>query len=199
MKPHRFFAHSPWRDWLALALLFALAVAFLHKTVLGNLVMVDLDVFTYFYPYRAFVAEFIRSGSLPLWNPYLFMGVPLLANIQTAVLYPLNLPLAWLSAPKMVSTSILIHIFLAASFSYGFARRVLRLGTWGALVSALTLVFSGFLGAQAGHVNQLSSLAWLPLLLWLFFVAFTDHRVTYLLLASVVVALQFLAGHIQSS
>ncbi|HJX38707.1 MAG TPA: hypothetical protein VJ714_08905, partial [Anaerolineae bacterium] len=66
-------------------------------------------------------------------------------------------------------------------------------------MSALVLAFGGFLGAQAGHVNQLSVLAWLPLLFWLFFLSFTKGRPLYALLASLVVAVQFLAGHTQSS
>ena len=32
--------------------------------------------------------EAFRAGQIPLWNPYLFSGVPFLANIQAAVLYP---------------------------------------------------------------------------------------------------------------
>jgi hypothetical protein len=193
------FREARWRDWLAVASLVGLAIAFLYRTVLGNLMIYGLDLFTYFYPYRAYLAEAARSGHLPLWNPYLFMGVPLLANIQSQVLYPLNLPLYWLSVPKMLSLSITIHLFLAAAFAYGFARRVLALAPLAASVSAITLAFGGFLGAQAGHPNQLSVLAWLPLLLWLFFLAFTQRRVRYALLGSLVVAVQFLAGHTQSS
>ncbi|MDH4208347.1 MAG: hypothetical protein OEV76_05695, partial [Anaerolineae bacterium] len=199
MKSSRSSLLARWRDWLALACLPALAVIFLYRTVVGNLILADLDVFTYFYPYKAYVAQAIRSGSVPLWNPYLFMGAPLLANIQSAVLYPLSLPLYWLSAPRMVSVSIVAHLALAAVFSYGYARRVLGFGPWPALVSAIALAFSGFLGAQAGHVNQLNVLAWLPLLFWLFFLSLTTLRPAYALLASIVVAVQFLGGHTQSS
>ena len=187
------------REWLVVALLFILTVAFFSQLVLGNLVMAGLDVFNYFYPYKAYAAEVLRSGSLPLWNPYLFMGVPFLANIQSAVLYPLNLPLLWLSAPKMVSWSILLHVFMAGAFTYGFARRTLTLGRWGAMVAATTLAFGGFLGAQAEHVNQVNVLVWLPLLLWLFYLAYTTRRWVYLVLTGAVTGIQFLGGHTQSS
>jgi hypothetical protein len=199
VRSGRLFSRARWRDWLAVASLLGLAITFLYRTVLGNLMIYGLDLFTYFYPYRAYVAEAARSGHLPLWNPYLFMGVPLLANIQSQAFYPLNLPLYWLSVPKMLSLSITIHLFLAAAFTYGFARRVLALAPLAALVSAITLAFGGFLGAQAGHPNQLSVMAWLPLLLWLFFLAFTQRRLGYAFLGSLVVAIQFLAGHTQSS
>ena len=86
-----------------MATLLALTLAFFWKIAFTNLILVGLDVFTYFYPYKAYAAEVVRQGRLPLWNPYLFMGVPFLANAQTALFYPLNFLLYWLSVPKMVS------------------------------------------------------------------------------------------------
>jgi hypothetical protein len=200
MIPRRFSVSSKRTlDWVFLCLLLILAVVFLWRLVLGNLVMAGLDVFTYFYPYKAYAAEEIRSGSLPLWNPYLFMGVPFLANIQAAVLYPLNLPFYWLSAPDMVKWSILLHLFLAGAFAYGFARQALGLAPGGAMVAATTLAFGGFLGAQAEHINQLSVLVWLPLLLWLFYLAYARRSLVYVLMTAIVTGVQFLGGHTQSS
>ena len=199
MNTQKVLVKIPSGDWTAVALLPVMAVGFFYKTTIGNLVMAGLDVFTYFYPYKAYAAEIVRSGSLPLWNPYLFMGVPFLANIQSAVLYPLNLPLYWLPVPKMVSWSIVLHVSLAGAFAYGFSKRALRYGTWGSLVSAVTLAFGGFLGAQAEHINQLSVLVWLPLLLWLFYLSYTGRRLVHIVLTALVVRVQFLGGHTQSS
>jgi len=200
MIPHNFsVGRRRALDWAFLCLLLILSLVFLWRLVLGNLVMAGLDVFTYFYPYKAYAAEAIRSGSLPLWNPYLFMGVPFLANIQTAVLYPLSLPFYLLSAPDMVKWSILSHLFLAGAFSYGFARQALGFGPGGAMVAATTLAFGGFLGAQAEHINQLSVLVWLPLMLWLFYLAYARRSLVYVLMTSIVTGVQFLGGHTQSS
>ncbi len=196
---------TPWRRWpsrgdvIPLTLILACTVAFFYKTVIGNLIMAGLDVFTYFYPYKAFAAEAIRSGSLPLWNPYLFMGAPFLANTQSAALYPLNLPLYWLSVPKMVSYSAVLHLFLGGAFTYLFARRTLGLSQRGSLAAGLTLALGGFLGAQVEHPNQLNVLVWLPLLLFLFHRSYESRRAIYLVLTCLVVGLQFLAGHTQSS
>jgi len=156
------------RDLCALASLLALTLAFFWKIAFTNLILVGLDVFTYFYPYKAYAAEAIRQGHLPLWNPYLFMGVPFLANPQTGLFYPLNFPLYWLPVPKMVSYSIVLHVFLAGLFAYLYARLSLRLGRWGAWVAATVFAFSGFVGAQVEHVNQLNGSVWLPLLFLLF-------------------------------
>ncbi len=186
--------------------LLILTLVFYWKLALTNLIMAGLDALTYFYPYRAYAAEALRAGRLPLWNPYLFMGVPFLANPQAGVLYPLNWPLIWLSAPKMVAWSVVIHVFGAAVFTYLYARLSLGLGRFGAVVAAIVFAFSGFLGGQAEHVNQLNVSAWLPLLLLLFDLA-AGHtargagrrRWGYVLLLGVVVALQLTAGHTQAA
>ena len=157
-----------YRDLLAVVSLLALTLAFFWKIAFTNLILVGLDVFTYFYPYKAYAAEIVRQGRLPLWNPYLFMGVPFLANAQTALFYPLNLPLYWLSVPRMVSYSIVLHVFLAGLFAYFYARRSLGLGRWGAWLAASVFALSGFVGAQVEHVNQLNCSIWLPLLFLLF-------------------------------
>ena len=169
MRNH--FAAKIWARWLDLGMvsaLLALAVIFFWKIALTNLILAGVDVFTYFTPFKAYASEALREGRLPLWNPYLFIGVPFLANIQTAVLYPLNLPLIWLSTPKTVAYSIVIHIFLGGLFAYLYARLSLGLSPFGALVTAIVLTFSGFLGAQVEHLTHLNVYVWLPLLFLLF-------------------------------
>ena len=231
-----------WRDLLPVATLLALTLAFFWKIVFTNLILVGLDVFTYFYPYKAYAAEVVRQGRLPLWNPYLFMGVPFLANIQSALFYPLNFPLYWLPVPRMVSYSIVLHVFLAGLFAYFYARLSLGLRRGGAWLAAAVFALSGFVGAQVGHVNQLNCSIWLPLLFLLFdlacrraggipssqpfdlalrqavVVSLSNHQgvaqgnfweretrvlgrrpAVYVLLAGLVVGLQFTAGHTQSS
>lgn len=208
-----------------MATLLALTLAFFWKIVFTNLILVGLDVFTYFYPYKAYAAEVVRQGRLPLWNPYLFLGVPFLANAQTALFYPLNFLLYWLPVPKMISYSIVLHVFLAGLFAYLYARLSLGLGRWGAWLAAAVFAFSGFVGAQVEHVNQLNCSVWLPLLFLLFDLARKgwlsnplppDRQIRrsgldlaiqaersqgwlYVLLAGLVVGLQFTAGHTQSS
>ncbi len=186
-------------DWGAIFGLLGLTILFFWRIALTNRILVGLDVFTYFYPYKAYAAQAIRHGSLPLWNPYLFMGVPFLANIQAATFYPLNLPLYWLSVPKMVSYSILLHVFMGGVFTYLLARRALGFGPWGAFVAATVFALGGFLGAQVEHINQLTVLVWLPLMMWLFYLSYVRRRLRYALLTALLIGVQFLGGHAQSS
>ena len=59
-----------------------------------------VDPVAAFLPWYALGTEALRAGRLPLWNPLGFGGMPLLANYQSAVLYPprllhLAFGLAW--------------------------------------------------------------------------------------------------------
>src|SRR3989344_4897775 len=49
------------------------------------------DVVRQLFPWRDLAMEIFKSGQIPLWNPYAFSGYTLLANIQSAVFYPLNI------------------------------------------------------------------------------------------------------------
>ena len=210
--------HEPWKDGLAAFGLAALTVVFFWKILLTNLILVGLDIFTYFYPYREYAAEAWRQGRIPLWNPYLFMGVPFLANIQAAVFYPFNIALAWLTTPQSANLSIALHIFLAGLFTYLFARRSLGLGPYSSFLAACCFALGGYLGAQVEHINQLNVTIWFPLLLLLLDSAWIERqpigpdtalseggkgrrwiaRLRAALGASVLVAFQILAGHSQA-
>src|SRR5205823_12309902 len=127
-------------------------------------VMVGYDLLTYFYPYRDFLNASLAAGHLPLWNPSLFLGVPFLANIQTGVFYPPNWLTVGLPAPQAVNVSILGHVPLAGFFLYLLLRLAWRMAWPAALAGGLVFAFSGFLSQQVGHINQLDTAAWLPLL-----------------------------------
>ena len=190
-------------DAAALLGLAALVLLTFWKLALTNRILAGLDVFSYFYPYRDYVSQALSAGRLPLWNPYLFMGAPLLANSQAAVLYPLHWPLIALPVARQVAWSIVLHIYLAGAGTYLFARRSARFGAVAAFLAAAVLAMGGFLGAQVEHLNQLNASAWLP---WLLLcvdgvatAAIRRRRWGAVLAGSAVTGLILLAGHTQAA
>jgi hypothetical protein len=153
------------RDLFGLLLLAALILAFFWKLAFTNLIIARGDIFIYFTPYRDFAAQALREGRTPLWNPYLFMGAPFLANSQAGVFYPLNWLLAWMDTARAIDWTIVLHIFIAASGVYVFARSRLSLSIGAAFLAAVSFGLGGYLGTQIEHVNQLQGLAWLG---WMF-------------------------------
>ncbi len=153
---HRWWVHA------TAALVLAGFVALLFYPLLfTNRVLATGDILLYFYPYRDFVAGALREGRIPLWNPYLFGGAPLLANPQAAVLYPLHWPLVWLPVTKQVYWSAAIHAWLLGMGGYCLLR-YWGSGVWAGLVTAVVLSGSGSVGGLLGHLNQLNVAAWGP-------------------------------------
>jgi len=109
--------------WLVIG---GLVLLFFNKMVFSNLILARGDTFLYFYPYWQAAAEALGNGRLPLWNPALFMGAPLLANSQVGFFYPLNWPV-WLllPTPYAVSAAIVLHLVIAGWGAYLVGRRAL--------------------------------------------------------------------------
>ncbi|MFZ2362710.1 MAG: hypothetical protein WA040_25440, partial [Anaerolineae bacterium] len=202
--------------WLLVALALAGGVLLVYAPLLlTNRVLATGDAFAYFTPYRDYANAALRAGRLPLWNPYLFMGAPFLANPQTAIFYPLHWPFIALPAAQSLLASLALHIWLAGLGAAVFVRRVARLGWLAALTAGLIWSLSGYLGARAGQINQVSVMAWLPWLLTLLEASVPRWRLTshglstnqvapsvrWLAFAALALAvgLQLLAGHTQSS
>ena len=106
----------------ALLLLLFVLVLFGHL-LFTNRVLASGDILLYFTPYRDYAAAAFRTGQIPLWNPYSFMGVPFLANPQAAVLYPLHWPLSWFPVTKQIYWSAAIHAWILGFGGYMLMRR----------------------------------------------------------------------------
>ncbi len=185
-------------DGIALLALTALVLVFFWKMAFTSLILPRGDIFTYFYPHWAHRNTMLRLGHLPLWNPYLFMGVPFLANSQAGVLYPPNWLLIWLDTPTAVKVAIISHLIWAAAGTYLFARQTLCLDTLGAMLVGVVFALGGYLTAQVEHINQLQGLAWMPWLFWLWNKAVTKQSRATLWLG-LAMGMQLLAGHAQSA
>jgi hypothetical protein len=108
-----------WRWDAVAALVLAAFVAVLYARLLfTNRVLASGDILLYFYPYRDYAAAALRVGEVPLWNPYIFLGVPFLANPQAAVLYPLHWPLSWLPVTTQIYWSAALHTWLLGMGGY---------------------------------------------------------------------------------
>jgi hypothetical protein len=188
------------RDAIIVPLVLAgTTAAFAWKLIFTGLVVIGYDTMTYMYPYRVFAAQALREGRVPLWNPWVYFGVPFLANLQSAVFYPLHALFLILPGPFAMNASVVLHFFLAAWFAALAARGIIRLDWWSAGVAGLLYGFSGFVGTQVGHLNQLNAAAWLPLAMLTMHRALDAHAIRWAVATGLILAVQLLAGHAQES
>jgi hypothetical protein len=134
------------------------------KPLFTNQVPSFRDHSDYFQPLRWFTADELRHGRLPLWNAYSASGEPWLANPQTAVFYP---P-AWLFLLLPFEAAYMLYLALhLALLGCGalllFARRN-SLGA--ALIGATALMLCGPTLSLLDVQNNLTTFAWIPLVLW---------------------------------
>jgi hypothetical protein len=139
-----------------------LFVALAFGSLLGRRALAGYDVTNYSLPNRVQVVRALRSGHLPLWDPFRFGGAPLLASPPAAVLYPLSWPLLPLAPDRGEEVARVLHVAIAALGAYAFARRALETSPISGLVAALAFGLGGFVHAHIGHIEQTTALAWLP-------------------------------------
>jgi hypothetical protein len=159
------------------------------------------DAVYQFIPWRSFACESLRRGTLPLWNPHSLCGTPLVATMQSAVFYPVNLLLCGLPLARLLVWGAIVRLWVAGFGTYLLARRY-ALGVVAALVAAVSFMFCGFLVVwlQHPHVNVA---VWLPTLILLVEIllqdATTGARIRHVTLLAVVVGIQFTGGHIETA
>ena len=182
----------------AFALLLAGFLTIYSRVIFEGFVLSGYDAQTYFFPYWAYGFSSLGEGRLPLWNPHIFMGVPFLANPQAAVLYPMNWVLLPLDPARALAVALMLHVALAAVSMLVLVRVGLRLSWPAAMTAAVAFGFGGFFTGQAGHINQVSVAAWMPLLVLAFERGVSGSK-RWWLVAPLIVALMIFAGHPQTA
>ncbi len=173
--PTRFAPLVRWRGRSSLATVHGdrLAVAFLVLAVLAAFspawargeLFYESDTVTYYAPFAAYAAETLAGGSLPLWNPYVYMGYPQFADGETGVLFPLHFfTLATGQVEWLLLWGPVIRSLLAALAAYWFARS-LRISPAGAALTGLAFGLGSFAVAQQHHLNVANSIFVLPAML----------------------------------
>ncbi len=128
-----------------------------HNELLSDLILEN-------YVWKLFTVQSIKARQIPLWNPYIFAGLPFLAAGQHSALYPFSILFYVLPISSAYGYFTVLQLFLAGLFAFIYAR-VLCLGRLGAAVTAITYMFSTFMVTSVVFTMIIAAAAWLPLLL----------------------------------
>ncbi|HEV3470829.1 MAG TPA: hypothetical protein VG148_16015, partial [Pyrinomonadaceae bacterium] len=182
---------------LAAALVTLLPLAYFLPAVRGQVFLAPDDGVIFNVPLRVAAAAILREGSLPLWNPYIFSGMPLHASAQAGLLFPLNWFYFLTDARAATNLMALSTYMLAALGAYLFARRG-GASVAGSVLTSVVYQLCGFMVAQLGHINIVQTAALLPWLLWALDGYGSTGRRGCGLAAAFVVMLQGFTGHQQT-
>ncbi|HEY3332366.1 MAG TPA: hypothetical protein VGK19_20220 [Capsulimonadaceae bacterium] len=157
----------------------------------------QFDGIIQFYPWRLFAAEMLKSGYIPLWNPYEFCGTPFLANSQSAVLYPLNVLFLIFQPAYAFGVSAILHLSMTGLFLYAFLRRVSGLGAGAALLGGAVWQLSTWQVSWLALPSFLDTSAWIPLALLLAHRLASRPSVARAAALGLCLGVMMLAGHLQ--
>jgi hypothetical protein len=151
------------------------------------------------YAFRHFAGESLKRGEgIPLWNPYLFGGMPYVAAMHGDIFYPTALLRMMLPTDVAMTWGFIIHMVLAGGFTYLFLRAI-GLSFASALIGGIAYLLSGTVASYAspGHDGKLFVSALLPLALFAVHRGVVDARRWAWGLLAIVVGLQTLSPHPQ--
>lgn len=178
------------------ALLAGFILLFFSPILASGVLLAPGDGIAQNFPLRVLVAESLRHGEIPFWNPYNFSGTPLLATIHPGVFYPGNLPFLVLPPVLAMAVTVMGTFWIAGTGVFAFARAV-GLSRTAALLGGLVFMLGGFLTLNAQHISMIQVASLMPWGLW----AVERHRThagsRFALGAGLILALQVLAGHPQ--
>ena len=185
------FAFEPWRSFAATQ-----GIAIPHNELVSDLILEN-------YAWKTLIRQSIQDRQLPLWNPYLFAGVPFLAAGQHSALYPLSIVFYILPLWLAYGVFTWLQMALASLAMYAFAR-ALRLRPGAATLAAIAYTFSLFFVVSVTFPMIIAVASWLPLVLTAMEIMVRKQEekgnipyspVPYVAMGSLALGLSALAGH----
>jgi hypothetical protein len=151
------------------------------------------DLIDDIYPFNAYSASLVRQGIMPFWNPNVMDGMPILAEPQNALFYPLHFPYYVLPTHIAWTIAMLVRPWLAAMFMV-LLMRSLGATRMGSVLSGLVFSLCGFVTAWQGYPMG-DTVMWLPFVCYSILRLHRDPSRRSIALTAFAFAMTFLAGH----
>lgn len=153
------------------------------------------DVFSQFFLWKYLSIDIIKTWQWPLWNPYSFMGTPLLATYHSATLYPLNILLLF---PKYLGWGLFIFSqSLIASFCMYLLLSLYVKSKLARFIGAIIFAFSSLMTTWLEFGTAGHAIAYLPLAFFAIENYHLSKKFRYLCLLVLSFIMIILAGHVQ--
>jgi hypothetical protein len=180
-------------------------VFFFWRVLINPSAHIPFDIEGFHLPLIAYLAQCLRRGMAPLWDPYPYCGMPVHADLTAQTFYPFT----WLAILAgnhtqgrnlfyWVQCLVPLHMILAGLFVYWLLRRM-QLRRPAALLGASVFQLGGFFASQAQHLGAICSAAWLPLAILAVFELRHCARLRWIAILALAIAMSILAGFAATS
>jgi hypothetical protein len=191
---------SSWLPGWAPYVVFGLLTIYVFREfIISKDMLFGTDVAALGYYARHWYAEMVRGAhTFPLWNPYIFGGLPFVDAMHGDIFYPTTVLKFMMPVHRAMGWKIVLHVFLAGVFTYHWLRhlKVSRpIATFGGVAYMLAPVLVSLV--YPGHDGKLFVTALTPLALWVTDWAITRGGAWRFATLAAVVALLILTAHMQ--
>jgi hypothetical protein len=187
--------------WFPAVLYAAVTLLLFRKFVFSGEMLYGGDTLALGYMAREFFAQSLRQGIFPFWNPVILGGTPFLDSLAGGdSLYPTSILLVLMEPFRALGWKLIIHVFLAGLFTYGWIRALGR-SRAAAFLAGLAFLMAPFLVTLVypGHDGKLFVTALTPALFWTLERALSGGRVRAFGLMALVIGLVILTTHFQQA
>src|SRR3989344_8798308 len=148
-----------WQYLIIILSLLLLFVPFLNPPP-GKMIFGE-DIYEWEYFPKTYFAKSVREGSLPLWNPYMFSGMPF---IPMETLYPGNILFVIFPFNDALSLFYFLHLLAGGIFMYKFCRKYTtkEAGLTAAIAFCLSPIF--YIKIFAGFTAYVAALSYIPVI-----------------------------------
>ena len=152
--------------WYPLVLMVA-GILFFSDALFSSKNFFFRDILTFHYPLHKVMIESYSRGEFPLWNPYLYLGQPMLANPNYMAFYATNLFHLFLPFNYAFKLHFIVHPLLGGLGLY-FLQRRLGMDGLAAFGGSLVYQFSGAVLSFLNPYNIVPAVGLIPWLGWAF-------------------------------
>jgi len=187
-------------DFLIISILAALLVIFFWK-IIAKQSFFWFDFILGNFPRRAYMAETLRSGKLPLWIPFIYGGYPFAGSNPSHFFYPFTAILALFVKNGRLS-SYIVEIFLIIQIWIGgismyFLLKELGLSKLSSLFGAILFYLSLPTIVRTQHTSELCGLIWTPLIFYSLILTFKNKSMFLASLSGLILGICILGAHPQ--
>lgn len=152
------------------------------------------DIMDITLPWNHFISESIRGGELPLWNPYLKNGFPMMGLPDTW--YPITWVISILFGMDVwgIQMDYLLHLFIGGYGMFSYAKSKYIDPNY-SVALGVAYMFSGVMIGNAQHLGWVIGASWLPWVYYYFENLVNRQRKIDLLKFSLVASLLFYGAY----
>ncbi len=185
--------HWPYIYFLALTIVVFAGFIFSSKMLFGSDTM-EAGIF-----FRGFYADFVKTyHRIPLWNPYIYGGLPFVDAMHGDTFYPLAALQFIMPIFKALGYKLIVTVFLAGVFAYLYLKKM-GMTRWASVFGGTVYMLSGFLVSlvYAGQDGRMYVTSLLPLLFYTMEIGFERRNLLWWWPFAVTFGLLVMANHPQ--